>query len=70
MNAIEKIRTLQDNHLSEWLKTRQAVDDELSKRQATFCLCGRLATGLHERNCRKFNDAVNKETMKKLTHLL
>lgn len=66
----EKIRTLQSKHLPEWLKTRQIIDSEFSQKQEMFCICGKLATGLHERSCRKFNQLVNKETMKKLTHLL
>lgn len=70
MKAEEKIKTLQDNHFGEWLKTRQKVDDELSEKQTMFCLCGKLATGLHERTCRKFNQLVNKETMKRLEHLV
>lgn len=70
MKQSEKIETLRQNHLSEWMKARKIVDDELSRKQSTFCVCGKLATGLHEMNCRKFNQLVNKETAKKLNHLL
>jgi len=70
MKESEKTKTLQDNHFSEWLKQRHIVEDELSQKQSMFCLCGKLATGLHERNCKKFNLFVNKETMKKMKHLL
>jgi hypothetical protein len=34
------------------------------------CLCGRLATGLHENGCRRFKNAVNSETVKRLKNLL
>lgn len=32
--------------------TRQKVFDELSERQTMYCCCDKLATGLHERNCK------------------
>jgi len=70
MTQKEKITALKDNHLSEWLKTRRITEDELSQRQSTFCICGKLATGFHERGCTKFNLFVEKETMKKLGHLV
>jgi len=70
MKAEDKIKALQYNHFSEWLRTRKNVDNELSKRQSMFCLCGKLATGFHEMNCKKYNQFVNKETMKRLEHLI
>lgn len=66
----EKLEYLQSNHFSEWLNTRRKVADEFSDRQSMFCLCGRLATGLHENGCRRFNDAITKEAVKRLEHLL
>jgi hypothetical protein len=70
MKEAEKINQLQDNHFPEWVKTRKATEDELSDKQSMFCICGRLATGLHEMNCRRFRNKVNSETVKKLKHLL
>lgn len=35
-----------------------------------FCVCGKLATGLHESSCRKFNKVVDAETVKRLNHLI
>lgn len=70
MKLAEKLDYIQDNHFSEWLKTRQAVSFELSDRQTMFCVCGRLATGLHESSCRRFNNKVNSETVKRLKHLI
>lgn len=70
MQAIEKIRHLEKEHFSEWLDTRRKVDDELSEKQGMWCVCGRLATGLHERHCKRFNNKVNSETIKRLKHLL
>lgn len=60
---------IQDNHFSEWLRTRQEVEKELSEKQAVFCVCGRLATGLHESHCRKFQKKVTKETLNRLAYL-
>jgi fructose-1-phosphate kinase PfkB-like protein len=70
MKNNNKLKYIQDNHFNEWLKTRQEVENELSEEQLMFCICGRLATGLHEGICRKFADKVNKETLKRLEYLL
>ena len=70
MKIREKLEILQTKHMGYWLKTRRQVLDELSDRQSMFCVCGRLATGLHENNCRKFNDKVTRETVNRLKHLL
>ena len=70
MKKHEKLAYLKDAHFGLYVKTRQMVFDELSDQQTMFCCCGRLATGLHERNCTKFNNKVNGETIKRLSHLL
>lgn len=70
MKRSEKLAYLKDNHLDIFLKTRQKVFNELSDKQTMFCCCGRLATGLHENNCTKFNNKVDAETIKLLSHLL
>ena len=70
MKRSEKLAYLKDNHLDIFLKTRQKVFNELSDKQTMLCCCGRLATGLHERNCTKFNNKVDGETIKQLSHLL
>ena len=70
MKKEEKITHLQNNHLGDWIKTRQAVEDEMSKQQMPFCICGRLATGFHESSCRKFQGKVQAETILRLKHLL
>lgn len=70
MKRSEKLAYLKDNHLDIFLKTRQKVFNELSDKQIMLCCCGRLATGLHENNCTKFNNKVDAETIKQLSHLL
>lgn len=49
-----------------YYRTRRLVFEDLSRRQGMFCTCGRLATGLHEMNCAKFNKRVDKETKRLL----
>jgi len=70
MEIQEKLKFLQDNHFGEWLRVRQETANELSDKQAMFCVCGRLATGLHENGCRKFQNKITSETVKKLKHLI
>lgn len=70
MKIAEKILTLQAKHFSQWVKTRQEVDNEISSKQTMFCVCGKLATGLHERTCRKYIQIVNAKTVEKLKHLI
>ena len=67
---MKPIEFLKQNHLSMWLTSRNEVENELSDKQSMFCICGKLATGLHERNCRKFQNEVNRKTTVKLKHLL
>lgn len=62
----ERIEYLKTHQLSTWLSTRRKIFDELSNNQSMFCCCGKLATGLHEQNCRKFNENVDKETVNRL----
>ena len=70
MKKLEKLEYLRDTHLGTFLKTRQEVFNELSDQQTMFCCCGRLASGSHEINCTKFNNKVDTETIKRLSHLL
>ena len=70
MRKNEKLEYLKDTDFSHFIKTRQIVFDELSDQQTMFCCCGKLATGMHERNCTKFNNRVITETIKRLSYLL
>ena len=70
MKYKDKLKYLQANHLMTFVKTRQEVFDELSEQQTMFCCCGKLATGLHEAHCSKFNRKVNGKTIKRLLDLL
>jgi len=67
MKVDEKRDFLRKNYLGEWLKTRQMVEDKISN---NICVCGKLATGFHERCCRKFHKKVDAETIKLMEHLL
>lgn len=70
MKIQHKLTFIQNNHFREWLETRNKVKDEISSQQRMWCICGRLATGLHESNCIKFRNKVRSETVKRLKHLL
>lgn len=70
MNKQEKLTKLKLEHLKEFLDTRESVFRELSDKQTMFCCCGRIATGMHERYCGKFNNKVDSETIKRLDYLL
>lgn len=58
---IEKFQSHKD-----WLSERQKAWDEMSKQYNILCICGRLCTGMHELQCRKFQDVVNLRTAKRL----
>jgi hypothetical protein len=70
MKIQDKIILLLNNHLSDWYKVRQIVKDEISIGQMSLCCCGRLATGFHESTCKKFKNKVDRETVKRLEHLI
>lgn len=69
MEIRERIEYLKTHQLPTWLSTRRKIFDELSNNQSMFCCCGKLATGLHEQNCQKFNENVDKETINRLKEL-
>ena len=66
----DEMARLTTNHLTEWMRMRKRVEGEVSDAQGMFCVCGSLATGLHESRCAKFREKVNVETIKRLEHLL
>jgi len=70
MTISEKINFLQSNHFSEYIDTYRKTEDELSNKQAMFCVCRQLATGFHESRCKRFQNKVKSETVRKLKHLL
>jgi hypothetical protein len=70
MTKQEKLRKLQELDYVLFMKTKREVFDELDSKQTMFCCCGRLATGLHTSRCKKFDNKVISETIKRLEHLL
>lgn len=70
MDSKQKIAKLKSEFFPVWLKTYDECSEEVSNEHSMFCVCGRLATGLHERSCAKFRKEVEKRTVKKLEHLL
>ena len=70
MNKHEKLNYLASKHYNTWMRTYKEVENNLSDQQGARCVCGQLATGLHERNCRRFRAKIQSETIKQLKHLL
>lgn len=70
MNLKDKVEWLKTHFFSDFISTRERVFNELSDKQSIFCVCGKLATGLHERSCRRFNKVVDSETVKRLNNLI
>lgn len=70
MTLNKKLEYIQNNHFSEWSKMRSKVADEESSKQSIFCICGRLATGLHENGCRKLANRITKITVDRLSTLI
>lgn len=70
MKLSEKVEYLQEHYWSEWFDTHKAADQYISDQHPMWCVCKRLCTGMHERNCRRFQNKVNAETVKRLKHLL
>ena len=70
MNKSEKINYLIINHNISWQTKYREVENKLSSQQRVLCLCGRLATGLHESGCQRFKNKVQSETIKELKHLI
>lgn len=70
MKLNEKIEFLKTHFFSEWTHERQKQWDLLSNSNPLFCFCGKLATGFHEINCKKFQNAIDKRTVKALKHLI
>ena len=70
MKFIDKKKFLINNFRDDYVNTRREVFNALSNEQAVFCVCGKIASGLHEDRCSKFNALVDKETVKKLEHLI
>lgn len=66
MKLQEKIEKWKTTQFYAWYNTRKEVEQELSERQTMFCCCGRMATGLHEMHCSKFQHKVDVETIKRL----
>jgi len=70
MKLTEKLEILQTNHMNEFLKAREKAWTEVSMEHPMFCVCRSLCTGLHENNCRKFQNKVTSRAVKNLKYLL
>ena len=69
MTRREKVSFLAGTHSTLYYATQRAVFEEMSARQSLFCVCGRLATGLHEDGCGRLQNKVVAETIRRLKYL-
>ena len=70
MTRQEKINYLIENHYMHWLTAKRESEDIVSDSQPMMCCCGRVATGLHEMHCTRYQAKVDTQALKKLNHLL
>lgn len=70
MKIKEKLNYLIEHHYEEFIKAQSEAIWTLDKKYSIVCACGRLATGFHTSQCKKFNDEVDKETIKILEKYL
>lgn len=70
MKFIDKKKFLIKNYRDDYVNARREVFNALSNKQAILCVCGKIASGLHEDRCSKFNALVDKETVKILEYLI
>lgn len=66
----KKLEILWQNHNEAYNKARNEAIEEMDNITPIFCVCGKLATGLHTSRCRKFNDRVDSIIINKIGHLL
>ena len=64
---MQKLKVL---HLREWMTAWNDAFDELSRAQSIFCVCGKVASGLHERSCPAFRKKVDGAAIRQLEHLI
>lgn len=57
-------------HLQEWVTAWNDAFDELSRAQSIFCVCGKVASSLHERSCPAFRKKVDDAATGKLEYLI
>ena len=64
--VIKTRRVVYQQLSEEHKKIYDAADLYISNKYNLFCACGKLCTGLHERTCAKFRNAVNREFFKRI----
>lgn len=70
MDYEQKVNYLMENHRSEWTRVYYPMCENVEDSLGMKCVCGRLATGLHFRNCNKLKKRIIKLTFNELKSLL
>lgn len=70
MKKKDKIEYLAEHHREDYNKALKEAIEECNSETTMFCYCRRLATGLHTRSCKSYNEHVYTKIITKLKHLL
>lgn len=64
MTINEKIKKYKSEEYDLWRKLYPKAFDLVDSEHTMFCVCGRLASGLHTQHCNAFKKEVEKRTVK------
>lgn len=70
LSKTRKLEILWQNHSESYNKARNEAIEELDNATPIWCVCGKLATGLHTSRCRKFNEKIDDLILNKIGHLI
>lgn len=66
MTHYQKLEFFKKKNFQKFMNVYSEAECYCSDSQEIFCCCGKIATGLHEQNCMKFREKVEKETLRRL----
>lgn len=66
----KKLEILWQEHHDAYCKAREEAISKMDELTPMFCVCGKLATGLHTNNCRKFQSKVDDLVIAKIGNLI
>lgn len=58
----ELLNAIRTSHPALYDEARKSALDRADSETSIFCYCGRLATGLHTVNCRRFREKLDRYT--------
>lgn len=70
MTQESSTKRLQRFFFAEYIDTKKIVFDSLSEKIGTTCLWGKTRDEMHKKICGRFTNEVERETIKRLQHLI